>query len=113
MAALSVEILFILILGNIARWASSRLQDVDRLPMQWGLTGQVTWFAPRPLALAFIPALAACTFVSLTLLSLIVRPRPGQEGMVLPAFIGMGVLFLGIQLCHLWLVHRTLRRNGS
>lgn len=113
MTIVAIELLFSLVLCGVALRANACLRHVDRLPMQWSLTGKVTWYAPRQLALAFIPALAACFFVSLTLLSVNVRPRPGQEGMVLPTVIGICVMFLGIQLLHLWLAKQTLRRNGG
>lgn len=39
--------------------AAARRLTAPRLPMQWGLRGQVNWTAPRRLALGFTPALAA------------------------------------------------------
>ena len=104
---------FVLILGGLALWANSRFRGEDRLPMQWWFTGEVTWSAPRPLALAFIPALAVCAFAAYALLAAKVPPRPGQESMMFPAFIGLGAMFVAVQLLHLWLVEKTLRRNGS
>lgn len=38
--------------------ANRRLAGHSRLPMQWSWRGEVTWTAPRPLALAFTPILA-------------------------------------------------------
>jgi hypothetical protein len=113
MTVIVIAFLFSMAQCGIALAANVRLRRADRLPMQWWLTGEVTWSAPRPLALAFIPGLAACVLGSLVLLSLNTVPRPGQEGMLLPTFIGIGVIFVAIQLLHLWLVEKTLRRDGS
>lgn len=105
-------VLFVLILVGLALWANSRFQDQERLPMQWWLTREVTWSAPRPLALAFIPALAVATLAAYVLMAKTVPPRVGQED-VLPALVGVGTLFVAVQIFHLWLVHKTLNRNGS
>jgi len=80
--------------------------------MQWWLTGEVTWWAPRPLALAFIPAWAAFTFAACGFLAINVPSRAGQEGLVLPALVGMGVLFVAVQMLHLWLIGKTVQRSG-
>lgn len=106
-------ILFGLVIAVVALRANVRFRRQDRLPMQWLLTGEVTWSAPRPVALALIPALALCTFAGLLVVLFNTLPRPGQEGMVIPSLIAIGTLFLAIQLFHLWLIEKTLRRNGS
>ena len=113
MPIIITAVFFILALCGLALHANMRLRNEDRLPMQWLLTGEVTWSSPRLIALALIPALAILVFVSLIALSLNVRPRPGQEGLVLPIFIGIGIMFIAIQLLHLWLIEKTLRRNGK
>lgn len=81
--------------------------------MQWWFTGEVTWYAPRPIALALVPTLAFVMVVSLIVLSLSGRPRPGQEGLALPTLIGIGIMFLAIQLLHLWLIEKTFHQDGS
>jgi hypothetical protein len=113
MAPIVIFGFFGLILSGLALQANTRLRSEVRLPMQWWLDGEVTWSAPRHIALAFIPALALVTFASLIFISFSIQPRPGQEGMVLPAFGGIGILFVAVQLLHLWLIHKTLHRNGS
>lgn len=105
--------LFSLALFGLAWRANGRFRREDRLPMQWWLNGEVTWSAPRAIALAFIPALAFFVFASLIVLSRNVAPRPGQEGMVLPTLIGLGATFVFIQILHFWLIEKTLRRNGN
>ncbi|WP_126174541.1 hypothetical protein [Altericroceibacterium xinjiangense] len=113
MTQIVTAVFFSLILAGIALRANARLRHEKRLPMQWWLTGDVTWSAPRLIGLAFIPVLAFLTFAILIILSFNVQPRPGQEGVVLPAFIGLGITFVAIQVLHLWLAQKTLRRNGS
>jgi hypothetical protein len=81
--------------------------------MQWLLPDEVVRSAPRIAALSLVPALAALTFAGLTLLSFFTRPRPGQEGLVIPAMMATGFVFLGAQLFHLWMIERTRRRSGD
>jgi hypothetical protein len=80
--------------------------------MQWWLGGEVIWSAPRPIALAFVPALGVLVFASLTVVSFYTRPRPGQEGMVIPSLLAMGFIFLAAQGFHLWMVEKTVRRDN-
>ncbi|MES2451209.1 MAG: hypothetical protein V4610_11645 [Pseudomonadota bacterium] len=113
MVILGVAVVFGIVFAGLAFRANARFRDEKRLPMQWWLTGEVTWSAPRVFALAFIPALAICVFAACVALNLNVPSRAGQEGMVLPTLIGMGALFVACQFLHLWLIDKTLRRNGS
>lgn len=113
MVLLGVAGLFGIVLAGIALRANARFRGEERLPMQWWLTGEVTWSAPRVVALAFIPALAICVLAAHVVLALNVPARPGQEGMVLPALLAMGAIFVACQLLHLWLIDKTLRRNGG
>lgn len=112
MAAALIGALFFFGFCGVAYRANARLQSEDRLPMQWLLPDEVIWSAPRPIALAFVPSLALVTFAGLAVLCLYTRPRPGQEGMVIPSMIAIGLVFLGVQLFHLWMIERTIRRNG-
>lgn len=113
MAMLGISFFFGLILCGLAVRANSRFRGEDRLPMQWWLNGEVTWSAPRGVALACVPALAVCVLAINAALALNLRPRPGQEGMVLPTFIATGMTFIAVQLLHFWLIEKTLRQNGS
>jgi hypothetical protein len=113
MTVIVPAVFFILVLSGLALRANIRLRGEDRLPMQWWFTGEVTWSAPRPIALAFIPALALLTFASLIILLFYMQARSGQEGMVLPTLIGIGSMFLAIQILHLWLIEKTVHGNGS
>lgn len=113
MVVLGVAILFALILTGLALGANARFRSERHLPMQWWMTGEVTWSAPRVVALAFIPTLAIVTLAACVVLMLNVPPRVGQEALVVPSLIAVGAIFVGCQLLHLWLIDKTLRRKGS
>jgi hypothetical protein len=68
---------------------------------------------PAPLAPAFIPALAGGSFVTDALLAVKAPSRSGQDVIVIPAFVVVGIVVVAVQLFHLWLVERTLRRDGN
>lgn len=112
MVMLGVALLFGFIFAGLALNANARFRGEKHLPMQWWLTGEVTWSAPRVFALAFIPALAMCILAAFVVLALNVPTRAGQEGMILPSLFATGAIFLCIQLFHLWMIRKTLRRNG-
>lgn len=112
MYVLSVVLLFSLALCGSSLAANRRLRDVDRLPMQWGITGKVTWSAPRALALAFIPAVAVCVMTIYVVLAANLRPRSGQENSVISTLVGIGLMFIAVQLLHLWLIKTFSRGNG-
>jgi heme/copper-type cytochrome/quinol oxidase subunit 2 len=113
MAMLSIAVIFGLILCALAYQANARFRSEDRLPMQWWVTGEVTWSAPRRLALTFIPALAVAVLSIFAIMSLTMKPRAGQEALVVPSLIGLGVTFIAIQLAHFWLIAKTLRRPAD
>ena len=110
---LTIAIAFSLLLCWFAVRANARFANEKRLPMQWWLNGEVTWYAPRHVALTFIPALANCVLAFYIVLTFTSKPRPGDEHLVLPILILLGATFVAVQLLHLFLVERTLRRNGS
>lgn len=104
-----VSMVFIVIICILAYRANARFRSAARLPMQWGLTGKVTWSAPRPIALAFMPVLAVALLGFVTVMAMTVPPRPGQEHLVLPVSLVMGGALVVAQLFHFWLIDRTLR----
>lgn len=113
MAYLGVAILVSVTTIVLASLANKRFRSESRLPMQWGLNGQVTWTAPRAVALAFIPVLATGMMGILAVLSQTLAPRAGQEALVWPTTLGIGALWVGIQLLHIGLIARTVRRAGG
>jgi hypothetical protein len=72
----------------------------SRLPMQWSATGEVRWEAPRVIALAFIPGLAAVIVAILLIAGLGHRWELVMIAWLL--FISQGF--------HLWLVHRHIAK---
>lgn len=104
-----VSMIFIVIICMLAYRANTRFRSAARLPMQWGLTGKVTWSAPRAIALAFMPVLAVALLGFVTVMAMTVPPRPGQEHLVLPVSLVMGGALVVAQLFHFWLIDRTLR----
>jgi len=111
MGMLVVSTVFVIILTALAYRANTRFRSESRLPMQWGITGAVNWFAPRAVALAFIPILGIGVLGFQVFMGVNVPPRAGQEGLVFPVLVGTGATLIAIQLLHFWLIERTLRRN--
>jgi hypothetical protein len=93
----------------VSLWANSRFKAHDRLPMQWSLTGKVTWTAPRPFALAFYPSLTVIIVIAMSILSNHLTPRLGQEEEAAYAIPALGILFFVIQCGHLFMTNRTFR----
>lgn len=50
--------------------ADRRFRAIDRLPMQWTLTGAVSWHAPRAVALAFTPVLGTILILAVDAMAL-------------------------------------------
>ncbi|WP_315760818.1 hypothetical protein [Sphingomonas sp. Y38-1Y] len=113
MKTIFIGITFSAVIWSIARCASIRFRDEASLPMQWWLDGEVIWSAPRKIALAFIPAISTLLLIGVGVLLSIVQPRPGQEGLATPTCIALGLLVLGAQLFHLWMVDRSVRQNRN
>jgi hypothetical protein len=79
--------------------------------MQWSLSGSVNSTAPRSLALAFTPVLAASILAAATIASITIGPRLGQEGEVVPAIIALSLCFVAGHALHLWMIGRTVQAN--
>lgn len=99
--------LCVLTIAGLAVRANRRLRHHDRLPMQWSLGGEVNWTAPRAVALSLIPVLAAGMMGFVTVMTLTVGPRPGQENQVLPVTVLIGAMLVAGQWLHLWLIGKT------
>ena len=109
MTVLLLAVSFVLILSIFSVRANNRLRNVDRLPMQWSLTGKVNWTAPRPAALAFTPVLAAVVLFAAAIGILASGdPRPGQAGMGVPVILLIGFLFVAVHALHLRLIDRSV-----
>jgi hypothetical protein len=109
MVEAAVAVVAIAMLASMSVMANARFKDQRRLPMQWARAGSVIWTAPRTLALAFTPVLAALCLSATAALAAFASPRPGQEGLVVPVIIFVALAFVGAHALHLWLIDRTLR----
>lgn len=109
----AIALVFAAILILVAWRADARFRQWQRLPMQWTLTGSVTWTAPRRIALALIPALAIPILAAIAATIGRVPPRAGQEGLEIPVLLLTGAVFVAVQWLHLRLVARQVRRDGD
>lgn len=91
-----------IISGLIAIIANYKLRHLQRLPMQWGLCGQVNWTASRPFALALFPVLYViiAAFIIFTGIN-------GHEATITRSLLILAIAIMGTQLLHLLLIHKT------
>ncbi|QNQ39467.1 hypothetical protein [Brucella intermedia] len=81
--------------------ANSRFADLERLPMQWGLSGQVNWTAPRVLGLAFVPVLYA------VLAGIFIWAAEHDPERYTAKSVGIVLIALiAVQILHLWMIDR-------
>ncbi len=81
--------------------ANSRFADLERLPMQWGLWGQVNWTAPRVLGLAFVPVLYA------VLAGIFIWAAEHDPEKYTAKSVGIVLIALiAVQILHLWMIDR-------
>ncbi len=83
----------------IALVANNRFGHLDRLPMQWGLKGQVNWTASRPVALAFIPVIYALMAAAF----LLAANHAPEKYTFKTAWFGIVVL-IAVQILHLFMI---------
>lgn len=57
MSGIAISFITAILLCAASIWADWRLQGHARLPMQFGLGGQINWSVPRRIGLMFTPAL--------------------------------------------------------
>jgi len=107
----AVALIAVALLTAMSLRANRRFAMEPRLPMQWGLDGSVNWTAPRRVALAFTPVLAAVCFVAIVALTAFLKPRAGQEHLVLPVNLFVALAWVGAHAFHLWLIQRTVQRR--
>ncbi|KQN82379.1 hypothetical protein ASE90_12010 [Sphingomonas sp. Leaf67] len=85
-------------------------REIARLPMQWSLSGRVNWTAPRRLALAFTPVLAAILLITIQITAPVQTQPPGSDGSVLPALLTAALLLVVTHAIHLRLCDRMTSR---
>lgn len=61
----SWAILLIAAMWALALWLWRAWTRFPTMPMHWSLSGRVTWSAPRPVALAFLPGLTLLLYIAL------------------------------------------------
>jgi len=80
-----------------------------RIPMQWGMDGKPTWYAPKVVGLLFTPVLAlgVMSLMSLTAQGMRMAPIPNHILVTIAAsFLCLHVL----HLCMAWRHFRSARR---
>ncbi len=101
---------------GLAGWmymrANGRFRHHAKLPMQWGLNKQPTWYASRRLALAVTPLLGGIAFI-ISALAIVGTPGPmnvdgSQTALTL---LGLGAFGIAIYAGYLWLVGRWDRHG--
>lgn len=110
--ALAIALITVALLATMSLRANRRFEAQLRLPMQWALDGSVNWSAPRGVALAFTPALAAACLALIVVLTAFAQPKAGQEGLVLPVIVLVALGFLCAHAFHLRMIRRTVQRKG-
>jgi hypothetical protein len=88
-------------------WAFTQTPDSARLPMQWGIRGDVNWRAPRAVALLFSPVLA---ILVLSLMLWLAGPQSEQLGW-LPTFVA--AVFLITHGVYLYFALRDVNVRGN
>lgn len=90
----------VLVLALMSLMANRKFRDRDRLPMQWSLDGKVNWSAPRRIALAFTPALAALVLFAAAF------KFSGDSGQAPWVLLVMVLAFVAAHMLHLRLLER-------
>ena len=79
--------------------------------MQWGLGRRPIWSAPRGIALAITPLLAAFTLTPFSLASLWVEPDEQLEFRLVLALVSLA--YIAVHALHLYLLSRWLRSQDG
>ena len=109
MVELSIALAVVVILGAASVWADNRFRREERLPMQWSFARKVNWTAPRRIALAFTPVLAAVVLGAVAVAVILSGDaRAGQEGMGPSVVLLVGGVFLLAHALHLRLIDRSI-----
>ncbi len=94
--------------------ANTRFRHLPRLPMQWGLDRQPTWYAPRQIALTVMPILFGTGLLT-GVLSVVWAPEPVPASDIRAALLllGLGAVGLVLYALYLWLVTRWDRATSK
>ncbi len=102
------EILAVIVMLAMSLLAARRIPAGTRVPMQWGLDGKPTWFAPRIVGLLVIPVVATLLNVAF-----VAADYQGESQYVHPAPNGLK-LCIAIGLLAMHAVYlRAISRSGG
>lgn len=101
----------VLVLAAMSLALARRVPAGTKLPMQWGFNGRPTWSAPRGIALAFTPLMAAFTLTPFSLASLWVDPDERLTFRIVLAAVSLGLI--AAHALHLYLLARWLRSQDG
>lgn len=106
-AALTLLLLYAALAAAMSVWANRRFSARARLPMQWWLNGQPTWYAPRRLALVLFPLIGGIGLIAGTV-GMIFAPHRLNVPMhkALDVLAGTGLLGIAIYAGYLGAVWR-------
>ncbi|MCC0806930.1 hypothetical protein FPV16_11930 [Methylobacterium sp. W2] len=97
-------VLTLAILSCLSALAGFRVGDLDRLPMQWDLNGQPTWYAPTWIALGFIPLIGVIVMAIVA-----VSHGPGGDGFgVARPMVTVGAILIAAEIVYLFMLRRHL-----
>lgn len=92
----------------LAQRADRRFARFERIPWQFGIGGEPTYFGPRRVFFYFTPWLGAVLIVLMSL-SLAFLPANGNPAV---AFLAVGAVFLAVQLLLIRLIEWWARTQG-
>ncbi|MAK83411.1 MAG: hypothetical protein CMJ17_16300 [Phenylobacterium sp.] len=101
----------VLVLAAMSLAFARRAPAGTKLPMQWGLGRRPIWSAPRGIALAITPLLAAFTLTPFSLASLWVEPDEQLEFRLVLALVSLA--YIAVHALHLYLLSRWLRSQDG
>lgn len=105
-----IPLVTVAVLAVLSWRAGREFFGQERLPMQWGLDGKVTWTAPRRVALWFTPVLSALVMAGIAAPLVLAKVPPKPHGAVTLALVAGGFLFA--HALHLHLLKRHFRAKG-
>jgi hypothetical protein len=105
---------YLALAGLMYARAERSLRHRAKLPMQWGLNRQPTWYAPRHIALIVTPILGGIGFLAAALIAA-TEPQPPSvtTNEVVGLLVGLGALGLAVYAGYLWLLARWDRATSG
>jgi hypothetical protein len=103
----------LILMAIMSAAAAAKIGPGVKVPMQFGLKGQPTWFAPRRFALLFAPALAAAFGLFLTYMAYSTTTEflTKQALSIGTSRVGMALAFVVAHMVHLAIALNWLGRG--